>query len=115
MHKSRLETLIEPELFRRSKSQKGIEKLPDGFTHNPVFLIRNLLRMLPAYYVSQTITRVDDTSAYMPDEIFCRMMAASYVGKRDLATTPAQAAHIREFQECYLSLIAALVVQSKWF
>ena len=36
--------------------------------------------MLPAYYVSQTITRVDDTSAYMPDEIFCRMMAASYVG-----------------------------------
>jgi hypothetical protein len=44
----------------------------------------------------------------MPDEIFCRMMAASYVGKRDLELTPAGASHIREFQECYLRLVAAL-------
>ena len=64
--------------------KKGIEKLPDGFTHSPVFLIRNLLRLLPAYYVAQTISRADDTSAYMPEDIFCRIMAASYVGKRDL-------------------------------
>ena len=94
--------------FEDRKVRKGVEKLPDGFTHNPVFLIRNLLRMLPSYYVAQTLSRVDDTSAYMPDEIFCRMMAASYVGKRDLAATPARAAHIREFQVCYLRLVAAL-------
>src|SRR6185312_6663977 len=74
--------------FEDRKVRKGVEKLPDGFTHNPVFLIRNLLRMLPAFYVAQTITRVEDTSAYMPDEIFCRIMAASYVGKRDLELTP---------------------------
>jgi len=34
--------------FEDRKVRKGIEKLPDGFTHNPVFLIRNLLRLLPA-------------------------------------------------------------------
>ena len=91
--------------FEDRKVRKGIEKLPDGFTHNPVFLIRNLLRMLPAYYVAQTISRVDDTSAYMPGEIFCRMMAASYVGKRDLEPTPAR---VTQFQESYLRLVAAL-------
>jgi uncharacterized protein YdiU (UPF0061 family) len=94
--------------FEDRKVEKGIEKLPDGFTHNPVFLIRNLLRLLPAYYVAQTITRLDDTSAYMPDEIFCRIMAASYVGKRDLELMAAKAARVKDFQECYLRLVAAL-------
>ncbi|HEU4507933.1 MAG TPA: protein adenylyltransferase SelO family protein [Pyrinomonadaceae bacterium] len=94
--------------FEDRKVRKGIEKLPDGFTHNPVFLIRNLLRLLPAYYVAQSISRVDETGAYMPDEIFCRIMAASYVGKSDLKLTPASTSHIRGFQESYLRLVAAL-------
>jgi uncharacterized protein YdiU (UPF0061 family) len=94
--------------FEDRKVKKGIEKLPDGFTHNPVFLIRNLLRLLPAFYVAQSISRADDTSAYMPDEIFCRSMAASYVGRKDLQITPARAAHVKGFQECYLRLVAAL-------
>jgi hypothetical protein len=66
-----------------------------------------LLRVLPAYYVAQTINRVEETSAYMPDDIFCGIMAASYVRKRDLELTPAAAAHIKSFQESYLQLIAA--------
>jgi hypothetical protein len=44
----------------------------------------------------------------MPQDIFCKIMAASYVGKRDLELTPARAAHIQDFQESYLILIAAL-------
>jgi hypothetical protein len=88
--------------------KKGIEKLPDGLTHSPVFLIRNLLRLLPAYYVAQTISRADDASAYMPDDIFCRIMAASYAGNRDLKPTPSTASHVQRFQECYLRLVAAL-------
>ena len=94
--------------FEDRKVTKGVEKLPDGFTHNPVFLIRNLLRLLPAFYVAQTVSRVDDTGAYMPDEVFCRIMAASYVGKNDLKPTPATTAKIKTFQECYLRLVAAL-------
>ena len=94
--------------FEDRKVSKGIERLPDGLTHSPVFLIRNLLRLLPAYYVAQAISRVDDGSAYMPDDIFSRAMAASYVGKRDLKLTPARISQIRNFQECYLKLVAAL-------
>lgn len=94
--------------FEDLKVSRGIEKLLDGFTHKPVFLIRNLLRQLPAYYVAQTLNRVDDESAYMPDDLFLRVMAASYVGKRDLQLTPSRRAHVRNFQQCYLRLIAAL-------
>jgi uncharacterized protein YdiU (UPF0061 family) len=94
--------------FEDLKVSKGIEKLPDGFTHKPVFLIRNLLRQLPAYYLAQTISRVDDESAYMPDDIFLRVMAASYVGKRDLQLTPSRSTQVKNFQQCYLRLIAVL-------
>lgn len=94
--------------FEDLKVSRGIEKLPDGLTHNPVFLIRNLLRMLPAYYVAQTISRVDDESAYMAPDVFSKIMAASYVGKRDLELTPARISHVKGFQEHYLKLIAAL-------
>jgi uncharacterized protein YdiU (UPF0061 family) len=101
--------------FRRSlsyfeglKVSKGIEKLPDGFTHQPIFLIRNSLRLLPAYYVAQALHHVDDESAYMPDELFCKSMAASYVGRKDLRMTPARRANVRNFQQCYLRLIASL-------
>ena len=94
--------------FEDRKVSKGIEKLPDGFTHNPVFLIRNLLRTLPGYYLSHAITRADDESVYMPNEIFLQTMAASYVGKKDLKLTDARVAQIRAFQESYLRLVAAL-------
>jgi uncharacterized protein YdiU (UPF0061 family) len=94
--------------FEDLKVSRGIEKLPDGFTHKPVFLIRNLLRQLPAFYLAQALNRVDDESAYMPDDLFLRVMAASYVGKRDLQLTTSRSAHVRNFQQCYLRLIAAL-------
>jgi uncharacterized protein YdiU (UPF0061 family) len=94
--------------FEDLKISKGIERVPDGFTHKPVFLIRNLLRLLPAYYVAQAIGKVDEETAYMPDDIFCQIMAASYVGKRDLQLTPSRVTHIRNFQECYLKLVLAV-------
>lgn len=94
--------------FEDLKVSRGMEKLPDGLTHQPVFLIRNLLRMLPAYYVAQTISRTDDESAYMTPEVFCQIMAASYVGKKDLKLTPARVSHVTNFQQCYLKLVAGL-------
>jgi uncharacterized protein YdiU (UPF0061 family) len=94
--------------FEDLKVAKGIEKLPDGFTHKPVFLIRNLLRLLPAHYVAQMIVRADEESAYMPPDIFCKIMAASYAGRRDLQLTPARISQVKNFQVCYLKLVAAL-------
>src|SRR5688572_10430701 len=83
--------------FEDRKVSKGIEKLPDGFTHSPVFLIRNLLRILPGYYLSHAITRPDDAGVHLPNELFLQTMAASYVGKKDLKLTDARISHIRAF------------------
>jgi hypothetical protein len=43
----------------------------------------------------------------MPPDQFCRIMAASYVSRRDLRMTPSRAAKARNFQKCYQRLIAA--------
>ncbi|HZJ46246.1 MAG TPA: hypothetical protein VFD63_20885 [Pyrinomonadaceae bacterium] len=94
--------------FEDLKISKGIEKLPDGFTHKPIFLIRNLLRLLPAYLLAQAIQRADDESAYMPSDIFCNVMAASYARKKDLELNPTRVGHIKNLQRSYLKLIAAL-------
>lgn len=94
--------------FEDLKISKGIEKVSDGFTHKPAFLIRNLLRLLPAFYVAQAITKAEEETAYMPDNIFCDIMAASYVGKKDLKLTAARVSHVRNFQKSYLKLVAAL-------
>jgi uncharacterized protein YdiU (UPF0061 family) len=94
--------------FEDLKVARGVERVHDGFTHKPVFLIRSLLRQLPGYYLAQILTSEDEESSYMPDDFFLRIMAASYVGKRDLQLTRSRSAQVRNFQQCYLRLVAAL-------
>jgi hypothetical protein len=90
--------------FEDQKVARGMEKVSDGVTHRPVFLIRSLLRQLPAYYVTDGGMKF---GALMPAAQFCQIMAASYVSRRDLRLTPARAAKARNFQKCYQRLIAA--------
>ena len=93
--------------FEDLKISRGIERLPDGFTHKPIFLIRNLLRLLPSYFLAQAIRRVDEEHAYMPADVLWRMMAASYVSKKDLEITPSREEHVKNLQQSYLTLLAA--------
>jgi len=122
----------EVEAFRRAmdyfedlKIAKGPEKLPDGINHRPVFLIRSILRELPAFLIAQPAPtrqadppRVDSEGSapgsamgkvqgLMDADRFCGIMAASYAGRRDLQISPARAAHAQTFQECYLRLVRA--------
>jgi hypothetical protein len=90
--------------FEDLKVARGMEKLPDGVTHRPVFMIRNLLRELPAFYL-------DDCDAQpgrlMEPQAFCRTMAASYASRRDMRLTPTRIAHAKNFQHCYQRLVEA--------
>ncbi|MGH7179953.1 MAG: hypothetical protein ACREJC_21430, partial [Tepidisphaeraceae bacterium] len=90
--------------FEDQKVLKGPEKLSDGITHNPVFLIRNLLRQLPGYYLDE---RGAEFGQLMPPDEFCKIMAASYVSRRDLRMTSTRDARARNFQMCYQRLIRA--------
>lgn len=94
--------------FEDLKISKGVEKLPDGITHKPLFLIRNLLRVLPGYYLSNSIKGVEDETAYMPADVFCSFMAASYASKKDLKFTKARMSHVKNLQKCYLTLVASI-------
>lgn len=89
--------------FEDQKVARGIEKLSDGITHNPVFLIRSLLRALPAHYVTECAGRF---GALMPADQFCKTMAASYVSRRDRRMTPSRIARAQNFQKCYQRLVA---------
>src|SRR5688572_12596330 len=89
--------------FEDQKVARGIEKLDDGITHNPVFLIRTRLRKLPEYYVEACRSQ---RGALMPAGLLCKMMAASYASRRDLRMTPARADRAEHFQRCYQRLLA---------
>ena len=89
--------------FEDQKVARGVERLADGITHSPVFLIRSLLRQLPEYYVEASRCQYGAT---MPPALFCRIMAASYASRRDLRMTPTRAARAVHFQRCYQRLLA---------
>lgn len=94
--------------FEDLKIAKGIERLPDGVTHKPMFLIRNLLRELPTYYAARCGDGKHSIEDHdMPPETFCGIMAASYVKRKELQLTPARAAQVKNFQDAYRKLIAA--------
>jgi hypothetical protein len=89
--------------FEDLKVSAGVERLGDGITHRPVFLIRNLLRRLPEYYVTECGSRRGEL---MPADLFCNIMAASYVTPYDVRLTATRAARAANFQACYQRLIA---------
>ena len=89
--------------FEDQKVARGMEKLNDGGTHRPVFLIRSLLRRLPEYYVEACGCAFGAT---MPAPLFCKIMAASYASRRDRQMTPSRAARASHFQRCYQRLLA---------
>ena len=89
--------------FEDAKVARGVEKLADGITHKPIFLIRSLLRQLPEYYVQACRCQFGAT---MPPALFCKIMAASYASRRDLRMTPTREARAIEFQHCYQRLLA---------
>ncbi|HYO08277.1 MAG TPA: protein adenylyltransferase SelO family protein [Tepidisphaeraceae bacterium] len=90
--------------FEEVKVARGFERLSDGITHAPVFLIRNLLRELPAFYADKCASAF---GAVMDPRQFYQVMAASYASRRDLRVTPTRAARAINFQKCYQRLLAA--------
>jgi hypothetical protein len=92
------------EYFEDVKVARGPEKLPDGVTHKPVFLIRSLLRELPRFFLEEAEGDID---AAMDPARFCRVMAASYASRKDMQMTDGRAARARELQECWRRLVRA--------
>jgi hypothetical protein len=90
------------EYFEDAKVARGPEKLPDGITHRPIFLVRNLLREMPRFFASECGESLDGV---LDPYRFVDAMAASYASRRDRQMTAGRLARIREFQEAYGALV----------
>ncbi len=90
--------------FEEVKTVKGTQRVPDGIDHPPVFLVRHVLRELPKYLLKN---RKRKEWTVMPAEKFCKIMAASYIDRRDLVLTPYREQRALQFQKLYQQLIDA--------
>ncbi len=86
--------------FEDLKTVKGEEKLLDGVTVPPVFIMRNLLRELPKFFLQQNGPKYQ----YLDSKTFQNLMAASYAHPKDLELNPSRVKRIENFQQMYLDL-----------
>ena len=86
--------------FERSKSKRGMYKVPDGINRDALFCMRDILREFPQLY----LTRLNTLS----HEEFLEIIKSSYARKSDLKLTDIRKKQINRFQSHYLSLITAL-------
>ncbi len=103
--------------FEDLKTKKGEQRVPDGVDHPPVFLVRHILRELPLFLLKNLppikVNSPHPSSwTFMPAEEFCRIMAASYVNRKDLTLTEYRREKATAFQECYQRLVSALCISA---
>jgi len=91
--------------FEEVKVGRGEQKVPDGIDHPPVFLVRDILRELPVYIFRHSTP--GSPWPLMPPENFCKIMAAYYVNRDDLALTEHRKRKASLFQKYYRALVAA--------
>jgi uncharacterized protein YdiU (UPF0061 family) len=84
--------------FEKVKSSRGLYSIKDGVTWDAVFCVRDILRELPAYYLS----RNEDMSCQM----FVDILKSNYATKDDLKLTASRNDKIKRFQRLYKALIA---------
>ena len=91
--------------FEDAKVSDGEQAVADGVDHPPIFLIRHILRELPAFLVEH---KDEGEWPIMPPTMFCEIMAASYAEKEDLKFTKTRQDKAFRFQQLYQDLVYAL-------
>jgi uncharacterized protein YdiU (UPF0061 family) len=86
--------------FERSKSKRGMYKVPDGITRDAIFCMRDILRELPQLYLAR--------GANLNHQDFLEIIKSSYARKSDLKLTEIRRKQINRFQGTYISLLNAL-------
>lgn len=86
--------------FERSKSKRGMYKVPDGINRDAIFCMRDILRELPQLYLTknQQLTHLD----------FLEVIKSSYAKKSDLKLTDIRKRQINRFQSLYTGLVSAI-------
>lgn len=83
--------------FERARAARGPVKVPDGLSWNAIYSTRDLLRELPALWLSE--------GGSLPARRVLDIAASSYASRRDRRLTPHRRRMCREFQASALALI----------
>ena len=86
--------------FERSKSKRGMYKVPDGINRDALFCMRDILREMPQLYLTK--------QGILRDEDFIEVIKSSYAKKSDLKLTEVRRKQISKFQNSYMALLAAV-------
>ena len=86
--------------FERSKSKRGMYKVPDGINRDALFCMRDILREMPQLYLTK--------EGMLNDEDFIEVIKSSYAKKSDLKLTEIRRKQINKFQNTYMALLAAV-------
>lgn len=86
--------------FERSKSKRGVYKVPDGINRDAIFCMRDILRELPQMYLAR--------NAVLSHQEFLEITKSSYARKSDLKLTDIRKKQINRFQSIYVAMLSAL-------
>ncbi|KAF0190572.1 MAG: hypothetical protein FD165_2607 [Gammaproteobacteria bacterium] len=92
--------------FERAKSCRGPREVMDGITWDAIYCMRDVLRELPGIYLANDVKPVDA-------DVFMEIMASNYTDLQDRQITAWRRRRIREFQRCYLNLVARMANLSR--
>jgi uncharacterized protein YdiU (UPF0061 family) len=83
--------------FENAKARRGPHAVPDGITWDAVFCVRDILRELPAIYLSDAGT--------VPPERFIDILRSQYASRADVRLGRSRRGKIARFQRAYLRLV----------
>jgi hypothetical protein len=89
--------------LERTKTQRKVEKVPDGVNRPAIFNMRNILSDLPQFMRE---TLMSGSIEMLPTELFFTLILAETARGRDRKLTPALKKKIREFQNIYWEVMA---------
>ena len=90
--------------FERSKSKRGVVKVPDGVSVDAIFCMRDILRTLPKLLITRKET--------ISDIEFIQILKSSYASEEDCEINAYRSKMIKTFQRLYHKLIELVSVHN---
>jgi len=91
--------------FEKAKSKKGLYEVEDGITWDAIFCVRDIMRELPGFYLSN--------DRMMEPEDFIEILRSNYACKEDIVVSQNRKSKIIQFQKLYWKLIKRVATLSR--
>jgi hypothetical protein len=91
--------------FEMANSREGLYKVEDGITRDAIFCVRDIMRELPGFYLSN--------NRIMEPKDFIEILKSNYACEEDIALSQSRKAKIIQFQKLYWKLVKKAATLSR--